>query len=271
MLCAGAAPARALMYPGVERPTHEELKQQRDEGYLRAAEQEAIENAREFVGGLALNLDYRYGVQDLVGTVPMYQFPFAGRTKLETYSVRPEFVFTNWLSTYGIVGLHRGENTSDVQTLDLDGWMAGVGVNAAVGLDEITPECLDDVTLDPLFVLPDFNWTHNEFDGIDNDVNAYNLTIRIGGAMRTNYVHWGVYGGPQYQASTRELTVQYMSMPLVVDAEPKDAWSGVIGSFLGVTFKQDERRPDLLLSVEGGVGNRQGALVSLRYEYDVFR
>jgi hypothetical protein len=56
-----------------------------------------------------------------------------------------------------------------------------------------------------------------------------------------------------------------------VFAEPREAWSGVIGSYFGVVFANNprhEERPTLLLTVEGGVGNRQGVLVSLRYEYD---
>jgi len=34
-------------------------------------------------------------------------------------------------------------------------------------------------------------------------------------------------------------------------------------------FKKGQRRPDLMLTVEGGVGNRQAVLVSLRYEHSL--
>lgn len=58
----------------------------------------------------------------------------------------------------------------------------------------------------------------------------------------------------------------------IEDGRSHSAWSGVIGAFFGTWFGCDSkrvRRPTVMLTVEGGVGDRQGALVSLRYEYDV--
>jgi hypothetical protein len=79
-----------------------------------------------------------------------------------------------------------------------------------------------------------------------------------------------------YQSSTSDLSIRTNISPdyFEVDSEPKKAWSGVIGAFFGTWFGQDVdrvRRPTVMLTVEGGVGNRQGILASLRYEYDLLK
>jgi hypothetical protein len=268
-LCAAAVPARAVFFPAVQRPTEEQLLEQETHPYWNTTTlgAKAMEAFGEVVGGLALSFDDRYSTQDLVGDVPaLNHLPFNGKTKLNTFTFRPEIVWTNWLSTYAIAGQHRGSNGSGATTLDLDGWTAGAGVSVALGLPPHTPHN-SRFTFDPLFVIPDFNWTRNEFDGVDNAVNVYNLTTRIGAALRTVDFSWGLYAGPQYQSSTKDLTIRINSMPLGVKAEPKEAWSGVIGSVFGV-YLEKQKRADVQMIVEGGVGNRQGVQVSLRYEHD---
>jgi hypothetical protein len=137
------------------------------------------------------------------------------------------------------------------------------------------------MAFDPFFVVPDFNWTHNDFDGIQNRVDVLNTTVRIGAGARTREWTAAFYGGPMHQWSTKGLRFNIGGGDVPVDAEPKDAWSGVIGAFVGTWFtryRPDEpgdhtqhlRRPTAMLTVEGGVGNRYGVLVSLRFEYDLF-
>lgn len=122
-----------------------------------------------------------------------------------------------------------------------------------------------------MFIVPDFNWTHNEFQDIRNTVDAYTVTTRIGAGMRTDRFNWALYGGPLYQSSTRNLTVRFPGGDVDATQEPEEAWSGVIGAIFGMRISDDpaaQERPTLLFTLEGGVGNRQGVLVSLRYEYD---
>lgn len=268
-LFAAASPARAVFFPQVERPTLKELEQQRAETYWNTLGRRARLAAGEFVGGLALSADYRYNEQDLVGSLAAFPVPFSGDTEINTYSLRPEIVLTNWLSTYAIGGLHNGTSRSEFGTLDLDGWAAGAGVTLALGLPPFTPKWNEDLTFDPLFVIPDFNWTHNEFDDVENTINVYNITTRIGAAVRTDRFSYGLYAGPQYQTSTEDLTVRAGGMLVDLEAEPKDAWSGVIGAVFRMNLTK-QKRPELQLSVEGGVGNRQGIQLSLRYEHDFF-
>lgn len=272
LLFTGANPASAIFFPGVGRPSPEQLRIQEEESYWKSLPRKFTEVFLKPVGGLAVNLDYHYATQDFSSTLGLLRFE--SESELNTYSIRPEIVWTNWLSTYAIAGLHRGTNRSQFPTLNLDGWAAGAGVTAALGLPAYTPECNDEVTFDPFFVIPDFNWTHNEFDDIENVVNVINVTTRIGAGVRTDRFNWGLYAGPMYQSSTTDLRIQIASTSVRVNTEPKELWSGVIGSYFGVVFADNPQhvlRPTLLLTVEGGVGNRQGVLASLRYEYDFFK
>lgn len=271
ILFVAGSPAGAVFFPAIQAPSEKQREKQRLKGYIAGIPEAAKEAALEFIGAMALSFDYNHGTQDQVGKVRLNNQAFSGETELDTYVARPEIVWMNWLSTYGIFGLHRGDNTSDTSTLDLDGWAAGAGVTLSIGLPQYDPAFNKALAIDPLFVVPDFNWTHNEFDDVDGTVDVYNLTTRIGSALRTDRLYWGVYGGPQYQASTEDQTIQVNSFSVDVEVEPKRAWSGVIGSFFGVIFEKGERRPDLLLTLEGGVGNRQGVLLSLRYEHNLFQ
>jgi hypothetical protein len=265
------SPARALFFPGVQQLSREEGIQQEEGSWSKYLSEGFERTVRTPVGGLALSFDYRYNVQDLCDQIPTLGAS-TSESEVNTYSIRPELVVANWLSLYGIFAQHDGTNRPTKYTflpdVDLDGWATGMGVTAALGLPPTRPSWWDFGTIDPLFIVPDFNWTHNEFDGIENAVDVYNVTTRIGFGARTNEINWAVYGGPQFQRPTRSLTVNGNA----VTSEPEDAWSGVVGALFGVRIAKDPRdlkRPTLLATVEGGVGNRHGVMFSLRYEYDL--
>lgn len=267
-----AKPVCALFFPGFQQLSREQGIKQEEGSWRDYLTKDLEKTLRTPVGGLALSFDYRYSVQDLCDQIPLG--PSTSESELNTYSLRPEFVVANWLSLYGIFAQHDGTNraTNKYESLlpdvDLDGWATGMGVTAAFGLPPTRPSWWSFGTIDPLFIVPDFNWTHNEFDGIDNAVDVYNVTTRIGFGARTKVSNWAVYGGPQFQRPTRSLTVN--GFP--VSSEPENAWSGVIGVLFGVRIAEDPRdlkRPTLLATLEGGVGNRHGVLFSLRYEYDL--
>jgi hypothetical protein len=273
----GVRPALGVFFPGIQRPTRQEAEFQAKEGYWATAADQLQAVFRTTVGGLAASFDYHYGTQDLSNTLAVPGLPAftaTSESELNTYTVRPEFVVSNWLSLYGIAALHEGTNRANGVSLDLDGWGAGMGVTAALGLPRYDPTWSSEITIDPLFIVPDFNWTYNEFQSIKNGVDVLNLTTRIGAGVRTDRYNWGLYAGPMYQSSTRDLMLHARGETIAVESEPKEAWSGVVGAFFGVRISQKPKaqlRPTLLATVEGGVGNRQGVLVSLRYEYDLRR
>jgi hypothetical protein len=268
--------AAAIFIPGVRRLSIEESDRREEERYWDTVMRRMREAFFEPVGGLAVNLDCHDGTQTLSSSLPApASLEFESESAVTTYTIRPEIVWTNWLSTYAIGGLHEGTNKSDFASLDLDGWAAGAGVALALGLPPYEPYRDSPITYDPFFLIPDFNWTHNEFDDISNTVHVFNLTTRIGAGARTDRYNWAFYAGPMYQSSTKDLIIKPLGN-LEVESEPEDAWSGVIGAVFGVRFPQDSKnlrgqeRPTMLLTMEGGVGNRPGILVSLRYEYDFF-
>lgn len=272
---ASAHPVLAIFVPGIERPTKLQAEKQATEGYWAGAADQLIAVFRTPVAGLAASFDYHYGTQDLTTSIVGSDSPsFTSETELNTYTLRPEFVLTNWLSFYGVAALHEGTNSGGGVNLDLDGWGAGAGVTAAFGLPRFDPSWSDEITIDPLFIIPDFNYTYNEFRDVRNSVDVLNFTTRVGAGARTDRYNWGLYGGPMYQASTRDLTIRAGGNNIAVESAPRDDLSGVIGAFFGVRISQKPKaqlRPTLLATVEGGVGNRQGVLLSLRYEYDLLR
>ncbi len=240
-----------------------------------------IEQFRQPVLGLAASFDYRHSEEDFSNLVPNadpnLRASFASQSSLDSYTLRPEIVPFSWLSVYGIGARYDGNNTLTSGPLigrkaSLDGWGAGVGTTLALGLPRWLPESVPGVAVDPLFILPDFNWTRNDFDGIANDVDVINVTTRIGFGARDRIFNGGIYGGPTYQSVTRDLLFSgFGPSPVLVQSSLKDSWSGVIGAFFGIRLSSDpklEQRPTLLATVEGGVGNRQGVLITLRYEYD---
>ena len=268
-------PAGAIFIPALQRPTEQQLKAERTVSYWEwTTDPEYLQWVlSDQVGGLALSVDYRHGVQDLSNTGRGFK-PFTSEAELNTYLLRPEFVLTRWLSIYGIAALHDGTNDIPRSTadIDLDGWAVGAGVAGALGLRQFDYGA--DLTVDPFFVLPDFNWTHNDFDGIDTGVDVLNVTTRIGAGARTDRYNWGLYAGPMYQWSTPDLKIPTRSGVARVESVPENAWSGVVGAFFGLRLSDTMRdtelaRPTVLATVEGGVGNRHGVLVSLRYEYDL--
>lgn len=285
-----ANPGYGLFIPAQQLITDQEAaRQEKRGGYWADAFDRArlIALLRQPVGGLALSFDYRHGTQDLSNA---FLSPFGRKlsreseTTLDTYGVRPELVISNWLSVYGVAALHDGSNRAPAEggfprlDLSLDGWAAGFGTTAAFGLPMWKPPGIAGVSIDPFFVLPDFNWTYNEFDDVVDGVDVINATTRVGFGARTKRVNAGFYGGPMYQWTTRDQVARvYVEelkrrIDVPVSSEPKDAWSGVVGGFLGIRISKDpdeQDRPTLLLTVEGGVGNRQGVQVSLRYEYDL--
>lgn len=276
LLC--ATPAGAVFFPGVEFPEPGQPKKD----YWVNVPNELRKTLSKQVMGLTVNADYHYGTQDVVGNVPALPGArLVGDTEVNTYTIRPEIVLTNWLSAYAIGALHEGSSTASVPAYgvrdtkySLDGWGVGAGVTAALGLPRYRPDWSDKLAFDPLFIVPDLNWTHNDFDDIENAVDIVNVTTRIGGALRTRFYNVGLYAGPMYQTATSDLTVRtsLSPTPVKIESEAKEAWSGVVGAFVGTWFAKDPdhvRRPTIMLTVEGGVGNRQGVLVSLRYEYDL--
>ena len=270
-----SSPARAIFIPSLQMLTQKDVEAEERKGYWASAGDRLVQVFRTPVGGLAASFDYRYNQQDLTNS--FLGSTFSTESKLNSYSLRPEFVLTNWWSVYGIAALYDGSSKGKANgvpvDIDLDGWGAGVGTTVSLGLPPWRPSWWQEGTIDPFFVLPDVNWTYNEFQGINNNVNTVNVTTRIGAGARTDLYNWGLYGGPMYQSSTRDLSVPLGGFNFAVQSEPRDAWSGVIGAFFGLRISRDPRaqlRPTLLATVEGGVGNRQGVLVSLRYEYDPF-
>jgi hypothetical protein len=260
----------AIFFPGVQRPSQEELEQEETESYTSTLQRNLVEALKTPVGGLALNLDWHYGTQTLLSSIPAAGLHFSSQSRVDTYSIRPEIVWTNWLSTYAIAGIHQGTNTAPAFNLNLDGWAAGVGTTLALGLP---PKAFPNLVWLPAFIVPDFNWTHNEFQDVNNAVNIFNLTIRAGTAIKTGIYNWGFYGGPMYEALTEDLSVRTTMFGNVnVHSAPENAWSGVIGTYVGLRIAnehpEDLPRPTVLLSIEGGVGNRESVLVSLRYEFD---
>lgn len=266
-----AAPAHAIFIPGIRLLTPQKAAEVEQEPYWKRLQK----RFRRTVGDLALNLDYHYGTQDFSNLAP--SGPLPSEAELNSYVLRPELVVSEWLSVYGIGALHDGRNRYQGGSIDLDGWGAGVGVTTAFGPLEVYPSEWPDVAIDPLFVAPDFNWTYNDFQGIENGVTTSNLTVRIGTGGRTLRYSWALWAGPMYQSSTRDLDLRFGGSPVTVRSEPQGAWSGVIGAAFGLRVAEDkrtqrtERRPTLMATIEGGVGNRQGVLVSLRYEFDPFR
>lgn len=268
---AATIPARALFVPGFEQLTPQQAEIQAKTPWPELLKERMLTP----VGNLAASFDYRHGTQDFDSVtrfngqdVPP---PFISESELNSYVFRPELVLTNWLSVYGITALHDGSNRAGGNAISLDGWGAGAGVTGALGW--LPVELGPDATLDPFFVLPDFNWTYNEFDGIENAVKTTNLTIRVGsGARFGKRYNVAFYGGPMYQDSTRNLDVVFAGTPLTIKAVPVSTWTGVVGGFLGVRFGEapsTQKRPDVLVTLEGGIGNRTGVLLSLRYEYDL--
>jgi hypothetical protein len=281
-------PARGILIPAQEMVTDQDAaEQERKGGYWAYAfdPERLTAMLRQQVGGLALSFDYRHGTQDFVNVIrpPYVEGSGPARvvsdTTLDTYGLRPELVLTNWLSIYGVAAWHDGSNSAPPTdrtpafSLSLDGHALGAGVSGVFGLP-VMASCIEGVTLDPFFVLPDLNWTHNEFDDIENGIDVLNVTTRVGFGARTTRFNLGLYGGPMYQQVTelQYALVPESPVPIPVETRPQDAWSGVVGAFLGMRISQNpgaQDRPTLLLTVEGGVGNRESVLVSLRYEYDL--
>lgn len=274
-MLAYAVPSHAIFVGGVQQLSQEQAEAQAKLSFVDWTGKALEEALRKPVGGLALSFDYRYGTQDFTNRPRQPTPAFDSETELNSYILRPEFVVSNWLSIYAIAARHEGTSRSAYPPVDLDGWGAGLGVTASLGLPPVrTVIGGEPVSFVLPFVLPDFNWTHNEFEGIDNGIDIYNVTTRIGGQARTDTYSFGLYAGPMYQQSTQGLVVGGNAVSSVA----RDAWSGVVGAFFGVRLvggddsleqRRDLLRPTLLLTVEGGVGNRQGVLASLRYEYDL--
>lgn len=273
-----ATPAPAVFLPGIQKLSQDQIEAERKLSFTEWTWASLKETLRTPVGGLALSADYHYGTQDFRNTSIVGQT--TSESRLNTYSLRPEFVVSNWLSLYGIAALHEGHSRSDTQgvpDIDLDGWAAGMGVTASLGLPPIGTTWFNEpVSLAPVFVVPDFNWTHNEFQGIDNSIEVVNVTTRIGTGGRTDTYNWAVWAGPAYQNSTSGLSVSGVH----VSSEPTRDWSAVLGIAFGIRLvnadeenqlqrRRDLLRPTLLATIEGGAGNREGILVSLRYEYDL--
>lgn len=273
-----AAPAPAVFLPGIQKLSRDQVEAERKLSFTEWTWESLKETLRTPVGGLALSADYHYGTQDFQNTSLLGKT--TSESRLNTFSLRPEFVVSNWLSLYGIAALHDGHSrssTKGVPDVDLDGWAAGMGVTASLGLPPIgTTWFGEDVSLAPVFVVPDFNWTHNDFQGVDNGVEVVNVTTRIGTGGRTDTYNWAIWAGPAYQNGTSALTVS----GLHVSSEPTRSWSAVLGIAFGIRLvnadednqlqrRRDLLRPTLLATIEGGAGNREGILLSLRYEYDL--
>src|SRR5262245_51077937 len=161
------SPAGAVFFPGVQRPVGAEAEIEREQPYWASVPDRLRKALAEQVGGLALNADYLHDTQDFVST--FNHVPLQSETELNTYTIRPEFVMTNWLSMYAIGALHEGSSTTSLRPFgatdtrfSLDGWGVGAGVTVALGLPKYTPARWPQFTFDPLFVVPDFNWTHND-------------------------------------------------------------------------------------------------------------
>jgi len=270
-------PAGAVFIPGVAQLSPEQVAAQDKLDFFAWTKKELIETLRTPVGGLAASFDYRNSTQDFSG-MTIGPTNVSSEADLDTYTLRPEFVISNWLSVYGILARYDGKSTSNVGDVDLDGWGGGLGVTGSFGLPPVgTVIGGQRVSFAVPFVVPDFNWTSSDLEGIDNDLDVYNVTVRIGGQARTDRYSFGMYAGPTYQNGTSRLLIN----GLAVSSEPTEAWSAVVGGFFGIRLVGDDSaagaeqrridllRPTLLATIEGGIGNLEGVLVSLRYEYDL--
>ena len=173
-------------------------------------------------------------------------------------------------SVYGIAGYHTGQGSG----LDLDGWTFGAGsllvFPIPINLLEFADRGRDPrLPKRTAFFVPsvDFNWTSNDFRDIEDRVNIYSVTGRLGVELKQGASWFYAYAGPSWQTFDRTQRIAGLTW----DVRAKNAVNAVAGAAVGWLPRNEsipggrDPIPKLALVVEGGMGSRRHILASLRY------
>lgn len=176
----------------------------------------------------------------------------------ENQIVRADLWVLPCLNVYGLAGhTHSyGSLTLDVQefplpsspdlqipiSFELNGFTYGGGATAAIGTKNY-------------FAALDVNYSHTDFNELDNTLFAFVVTPRFGAIIDRKYFKGEVHVGAMYQNTKQTVEVLLEqpglgSIAVEVDQYEPDPWNVLFGGLWGI----DER---LQLMIEAGVGGRE--------------